>query len=45
MAPIIEDNGTVAEMPVTCPRCGNVVETNWLVKLLRTLSGLFSGKE
>ena len=36
----IEDNATVAELPVHCPKCGNVVETSGIVGILTRLLGL-----
>lgn len=40
LAADIEDNATVAEMPVHCPKCGNVVKTSGIVGFLSRLFGL-----
>lgn len=40
LAADIEDNATVAGMPVHCPKCGNVVETTGIRGLLSWLLGL-----
>ena len=42
MAADMEDNATVAEMPVHCPKCGNIVETGGLKAMLSRLFGWIS---
>lgn len=39
LAADIEDNATVAELPIHCPKCGRIVKTNWLLNLLSRLFG------
>lgn len=39
LAAEMEDNATIAEMPVHCPKCGRVVKTNWWLNLLTRLFG------